>query len=237
METQTLGLQILHELEKCFSTPAASIALVKDEAKAPQKVSGDIVFPSSNILGIPDLLLTHQCEELIIPCLPYGKTALSRMEGILHFYVDDTRFDPSLWVNPDKVTKTKCSAFVEPNYTLSLDSPLSWVVWSTYKKRWLARYWQQLGYKVIVDLNVPTEFYPLSLTGVPKGWRSYATRGYPTRIESLEREHALAVEHAGTDNIFFLVYGGERKIWALCKERGWQWLASEDQRSRGVIYG
>lgn len=232
---ETLGSQLVKEFEPCYSGPNNEL-VVKEVAREPFKVGGNVLFPSSNILGIPDLLITHQCTQLVTPCLPYAKTAFSRMEGCLHFYVDDYRFDPSLWNDPDKILKTKVTALVEPNYTLSLDSPLSWVVWCIYKKRWLARYWQQQGYNMIVDLNVPTEFYPLSLLGVPEGWRSYATRAYPTRLESLQLEHDLAVKHAGTKDIFFMVYGGERKAWALCKEKGWLWVASEDQRSRGIIY-
>lgn len=229
---ESLGLQVIQDFQPYHYTPDESL-VVTEPAQEPFKVGGNVLFPSSNVMGIPDLLLTHQCTQLVTPCLPWAKMAFSRMEGMLHFYVDDHRFDPSLWNDPDKILKTKVTALVEPNYTLSLDSPLSWVIWCTYRKRWLARYWQQLGYNIIVDLNVPTEFYPLSLLGVPEGWRSYATRAYPTRLESLNAEYELAVKHAGTEDIFFMVYGGERKAWALCKERGWLWVASEDQRARG----
>jgi len=228
----TIGQLALSDLETRFK--------VKEqlEADLPPKInSQDIIFPSSNLLGIPDLLIDHQCDELILPCLPCGKTALKKQEGCLHFYVDDYRFDPSFWAKPDKVLTSKVTAIIEPNYTLTLDSPLSWVVWCTYKKRWLARYWQKHGYNIVVDLNVPTEFAPISLLGVPIGWKSYATRAYSTRIESLFNEHKLAVQHAQSEDIFFLVYGGGKTVWSICKEYGWLWLASEESRAKGEIYG
>lgn len=232
---ETLGLTVIKNLTPSINPPSNDLA-VTEAPQEPFKVGGNVLFPSSNIFGIPDLLITHQCDQLLNPCLPWAKMAFSRMSGLLHFYVDDFRFDPSLWNEPEKIFKTKVTALVEPNYTLSLDSPLSWVIWCTYRKRWLARFWQQSGYTIVVDLNVPAEFYPLSLLGVPEGWRSYATRGYPTRLESLEAEYEIAVKHAGTSDIFFMVYGGERKVWQLCKDRGWTWVASEDQRARGRIY-
>lgn len=235
MNDSSIGQLALSDLEKHFQ--AKESYLFDAGPDLPSKInSRDIIFPSSNLLGIPDLLIDHQCDELILPCLPYGKVALKKHEGCLHFYVDDYRFDPSFWVDPDKVKTSKVTAIIEPNYTLTLDSPMSWVIWSTYKKRWLARYWQKQGYNIIVDLNVPVEFAPISLLGVPLGWKSYATRGYSTRVESLLKEYELAVQHAQTEDIFFLVYGGGKTVLSICKERGWRWLASEESRAKGEIY-
>lgn len=232
----TLAQKALFDLAQYSSLPTLKPTVTKAPVK-PKEDNRDIVFPSSNVLGIPDLLLTHQCDRLLLPCLPYRKMALKKHEGCLHFYVDDYRFDPSIWNDPDKIQQSKISAIIEPNYTLSLDSPISWVVWSTYKKRWLSRYWQQLGYRIIVDVNVPAEFYPIVLMGVPQGWRSFSSRGYSERTDSLLNEYEMCRKHAQREDIFFLVYGGGKTVLSLCRERGWAWLADEESRSRGIVYG
>ena len=234
MKDSSIGQLALSNLEEHFKVKENFPDTGPD--LPPKTDSQDIIFPSSNLFGIPDLLLEYQCNELILPCRPCGKTALKKQEGCLHFYVDDYRFDPSFWVKPDKVLTSKVTAIIECNYTLSLDTPLSWVIWCIYRKRWLARYWQKQGYRIIVDLNVPVEFAPISLLGVPIGWKSYATRGYSTRVESLFKEYELATKQAQSEDIFFLVYGGGKTVWSICKERGWRWLASEESRAKGEIY-
>ncbi len=65
----------------------------------------------------------------------------------------------------------------------------------------------------------------MNLTGVPKGWRAYATRGYSEQIDALEAELGIAEKHAG-DSVLFLVYGGGKSIK--------QW--SKGNAGRGVIW-
>ncbi len=127
--------------------------------------------------------------------------------GTLHFYTVDYRFR-ALWQNPGRVVKAGCINIVEPNYSVYEQSPLAHAIWQTYRKRWLARYWQHQGIRVFVDLNVSLNYAALNMYGVPKGWLSYATRAYADRVQVLGVEANVAKRWAGTDDILLMVYAG-----------------------------
>ncbi len=197
-----------------------------DEAGQPELSRWDVpdaVFASDNDLGIPLLDAALQAVAVVAPVQPWGMGAGARSRknpGTWHFFTDDYRFD-ALWRDPSPVVNSGCAAVVEPNYSAYLEMPRIVALWSIYRKRWLARFWQSKGIRVFVDLNVAEPHYSDNLLGVPKGWRAWATRGYVERLHLTEVEHDLACQHAGTSDILFFVYGGGRAVKDLCSRRGW----------------
>jgi hypothetical protein len=199
----------------------------------------DARFPSDNPWDVPTLDPRMQALQVELPWQSWGSKAGGRkraMPGTYHFYVGDYRFE-ALWTDPMPVVLSGCHAAVEPNFTISLESPRAYVLWCVYRKRWIARYWQTEGVRVFVDLNVPAEYADLTFLGVPKEWRAYVTRGYTERMEATENEWRAACEHHGDDDILFTVYGGGRAVKEMCAERGWGWLAEERDVVKGVIDG
>lgn len=183
----------------------------------------DAVFPSDNEWGIPSLLPSLQASLLVAPFAGWGMVARStRMVGTWHFYVDDYRFD-HLWEDPSGILRTGCVAVVEPNVSVYQDMPRAVALWAIYRKRWIARWWQECGIKVLVDLNVARHHAELNWLGIPKGWKAYATRAYEKRLEGTEEEYREAVDHAGTNEILFVVYGGGKKAEEMARSNGWIW--------------
>ena len=181
----------------------------------------DAVFPTDNKWGIPTLKEEYQADYIDLPFTQWGSIGRSRrMPGTYSFYVDDYRFS-ALWKNPRKVVDSGCVTAIEPNLTLTLQKPLAYVVASIFCKRWIARYWQEEGIRIVVDMNVPPEFQKWNLLGVPKGWRAYASHGYNDRIKALKEEHGYACNHAGTKDILWVVYGGGKKIKEFCEQKKW----------------
>lgn len=199
----------------------------------------DARFPSANAWDVPTLDPRMQALRVELPWQSWGSKRGGRkraMPGTYHFYVSDDRFE-ALWKDPMPVVLSGCHAAVEPNFTISLESPRAYVLWCVYRKRWIARYWQTEGVRVFVDLNVPAEYADLTFLGVPKEWRAYVTRGYTERMEATVNEWRAACEHHGDDDILFTVYGGGRAVKEMCGERGWGWIAEERDRVRGKIDG
>jgi hypothetical protein len=59
------------------------------------------------------------------------------------------------------------------------------------------------------------------MLGVPKGWKSYATRWY-ARFEDIDWQFEQAKKHAETDDITFFVFATKTKdVIETCKEKGW----------------
>lgn len=181
---------------------------------------GDLVFPSGNYLDVPDLDPSLQAVGLDAPFVQWGSLGSRKraMRGTWGFYVDDYRFS-AVWGHPETVTNTGCCGVVEPNYSVFDSTPVSVAVWATYRKRWLARYWQSAGIRVWVDLNVSEAHSELNLLGVPQGWRAFATRGYADRLDDLEREAMLAKRKAGREPML-VVYGGGEAVADRCRQLG-----------------
>ena len=174
----------------------------------------DWLWPSCNEYGIPSLEPDDD-HGVDLPVVAWGSIGRTRhMAGTWHLYVDDYRFD-ALWKNPHRPIDTGCKAIVEPNVSLFDQTPMAAAIWATYRKRWLARYWQSRNRRVWVDLNVPSRFASINLLGVPAGWRHFATRGYDRRLAALDEEYATAKAHS--DKATLMVIGGGAAVADWCQ--------------------
>ena len=184
----------------------------------------DTLFPTDNDWEIPVLDDTMQAQEVAIPCQKWGEQARTldlRGNGTIHFYTDDYKFN-ALYENPAKLANAHPRNIVEPNFSLYLDMAPAFGLQAIYRKRVIARMMQDKGIRVFVDLNVAQKFIKLNLIGVPRGWRSFATRGYTDRVGGLELEYRIAetsAAFAGRKPLF-LVYGGGQRCKDFCKEVG-----------------
>ena len=193
----------------------------------------DALWPTDNEWGIPVLDLALQADAVDLPVNAYGEHGRkTKMNGTYHMYTDDYRFE-GLWKDPTPVINSGCVNVVEPNYSTNVQMPPALVLFHTYRKRWLARYWQAHGVRIFVDLDVNAAFDYINLLGVPKGWKSYACymRKSDHKPEELLRFLEVAKTHAETDSILLLVIGGEKDVQALCKVHPQcVWAASFEQK-------
>lgn len=182
------------------------------------------VDPQGGDWEIPLLDESMQAQEVAIPMQKWGEQArtLDLMgNGTIHFYTDDYKME-ALYSNPAKLANCHPRNIVEPNFSLFLDMAPAFGLQAIYKKRVIARMMQDRGTRVFVDLNVAQKFIKLNLIGVPRGWRSFATRGYSDRVGGLELEYRIAetsASFAGRKPLF-VVYGGGQKCKDFCKEVG-----------------
>jgi len=179
----------------------------------------DIIWPSSNKYGIPDLLPTGQAFEIAFPFEKWGDQARTKSAGTYHFYTDDYKFE-NVWRDPAQPLRAGVKALVECNFSSGDESPFAVWLWDLYRKRWLSRFWQGCGVKIWVDLNVPDRFLDTALLGVPKGWRAYCSRGKDSDYQHLFIEYELATRHSKGAPIF-LVYGGGSLTENICLDQGW----------------
>jgi hypothetical protein len=97
--------------------------------------------------------------------LPWEKTLLS-------FYTHDRFFD-NWWEYPSyyvaRIIQAGVLGSITPNYTLYSQGPQAVNLFNTYRSRWMSRYFQEAGIKVIPDVNVAAEAHiELAMLGVPK---------------------------------------------------------------------
>lgn len=177
----------------------------------------DRLYPSDNEFEIPTLRLDRQPENgLLLPFAPWGANARRKKSiATYHFYVDDYRFN-NIWLHPEKIIACGCMEVVEPNFTLHLNMPIAYGLQLLYKKRWIARWLQECGIGVWVDLKVSEKYRELNLLGIPEGYNAFATRGYSDNIISLSTELEIAQRISGCDHPNMLVYGGGKQAKEFC---------------------
>ena len=198
----------------------------------------EIEFDADNPAGIPALDLAMQATELVEPFLIWGSIARSKfMPGTYAFYCDDYKFT-GLWNDPEKVVKTGCAVAVEPNFSINDLMPPVVALYHIFQKRWLSRFWQSRGVRIVVDMNVPPVYAKMNLLGVPRGWGAYCVRVHKDWHHRIEFLHSICREHAGREPLF-VVYGGDNNYARqACQRNRWVWIP--DKRSAikwGVYHG
>lgn len=183
---------------------------------------------------IPTLDASMQAETLPGPVTAWGSIGRTRrMTGSYHFYTSDRRF-VAVAARPEVLVSTGCAAVVETNWSTHPALSRAEVLWGIYRKRRLARLWQDAGIRVAVDLNVDLTFADLALIGVPRGWRCYATRCHRGGgLEAISSQYAIALLHAGTEDIAFTVFGGGKAVKAWCLDQGLSWMPERADVVRG----
>lgn len=179
----------------------------------------DVIYPTDNAFDIPVLRMDCQPSSGVeVPFAAWGADSRLRKDVKTYcFYVDDYRFE-AIWKDPSKVVMSGCNAIVEPNLSLYDTTPIAYGLQQIYKKRWIARYFQECGIDVYADLNVASKFRDYNRMGIPKGYNAFATRGYSDRIEYLKQEIDIAREISGKEIPNMIVYGGGAKIKEICAE-------------------
>ena len=212
----------------------------EDDEPLDVSIALDSIWPSDNPWSVPSLLPELAADQVPVPVTTWGTQGARRpMSGTWHFYTSDNRFEP-LWKRPHRVLLSRPSCIIEPNFSTTDQTPFALAMWHVYRKRWLARYWQQCGLRVLVDLNVDAALnrphdalggHRPNLVGVPVGWRAYASRAHGNDPSTLEAEWDVAREHSGQDHPLFLVVGGGREVKAMAGQHGWTWVPEQQQQA------
>lgn len=200
----------------------------------PAEPTVDPVWPGEPTLDIPLLRLDRQAQTIEHPVVRWGSTKRkTKVNGTIHFYTDDVKF-ATIWDKPRDLLLSGCPVAIEPNYTIVSTTPRAVAVWAIYRKRWLARLWQQAGVLTVVDLNLGNHD-DLALLGVPDGWGAYATRCHADATDNLDRvkqQHKQASDRCGGKPHLFAVFGGGMKMKTLCSQEGWVWIQEDAQAHR-----
>jgi hypothetical protein len=165
------------------------------------RLDEDPIFPSDNEYGIPtlrtDRLGTSTPTESYRKAL-HGPVATGRVlvwgtgapedwrKTVVAFYVDDTRFE-QVWADApaigQRLLKQGVEEFIMPDFSTWTDDPRVVQMWNVYRNRWVARYWQELGLRVIPNLQysdldslrytlagIPTEI-PVAAVQIRSSWQ------------------------------------------------------------------
>ncbi len=181
-----------------------------------QKMLGDYVYPSDNEWGIPVLMMEQMPVHVELPIDPWGvEGRYKKHMSCFHFYVDDYRFE-RLFKDPIALLMSGCKQIVEPNCSIHDNTPKPFALWQIYRKRFLARYFQECGVQVFADLNVSHRFAEFNRLGIPDGYNAFFTRGVSGWQDHLDLNLEMAQRISGCDRPNLNVYGGGKDIEDWC---------------------
>ena len=107
--------------------------------------------------GKYDIPIIHPCEIDITAKDDFkGFAARNKVthDTVLHFFLDDYMFE-CIWRRPylylDLFMKSK--AVLSPDFSTYLDFPKAMQIYNTFKRHWLAAYWQSYGVNVIPTIR------------------------------------------------------------------------------------
>jgi len=196
--------------------------------QAPPPMPTDTITAEN--LDMPLLDIGKQITEIPASFSQWGAKSRETRADCYHFYTDDSRFQKVV-SEPDQLIQTGTPAAVEVNFTTDDRMPGALVMADIWRKRRLSQIWQAAGVEIVADLNVSDRFLDAAFMGIPDGWRAYANRASTQDLGHLHEMHRRAVERAGTDDIIYIVYGGDRAR-QICEAEGWHHVAIPTKRGR-----
>ena len=114
------------------------------------------------------------------------------MHGV-HFFLDDYQFH-RVWTQADTYTQilSKFQAVLSPDFSMYVDFPLAVQLYNSYRKHWLARYWQDAGLIVIPTVGWSTpDSYAWCFDGDPVGGL-VAVSSVGTQMDLIEKDLFLS---------------------------------------------
>lgn len=182
----------------------------------------DAIFQSTNKWGVPDLLPGMLAEHY--PKDTYGGSKAQAVShspegwlylhatadwdvkppgGVLGFYVDDAHFE-STWKDAvkwgERIRNQAWDAVVSPDFSVWRDDPFAVQLWNVYRGRWVARYWQELGVKIIPNVSPAwddkTGDDDFTIAGSPKNPPVLICQTRASRDRDIGERYAKGIAHA-----------------------------------------
>lgn len=129
------------------------------------------VFPGVGKYNIPEISpVTEYPKGEFIP-VKYAMTEKHPERKNVHFFVDDYQFN-RFWNSPDRYIPiiSRFNAVLSPDFSMYTDMPIAMQIYNSYRKHWLAAYWQLHGITVYPTISWSTpDSYDWCFDGEPVG--------------------------------------------------------------------
>lgn len=127
-------------------------------------------FKGQGVFQLP-LIKKNNVDLSDLQLLGYDKLSSNQYEKIVHFFLDDYKFE-AIWNNPDDRVErlSKYKAVLSPQFSVYTEMPASIQIYQTFRNRWCGAYLQSNGIKVIPSLAWgEPDTYWFCFDGIEKG--------------------------------------------------------------------
>jgi hypothetical protein len=196
----------------------------------------NVTFSSSNWLGFPDLredmlwdgavrkVYIIDGDEAPHQLIVYSTVGMDeRITGhVVTFYTEDDRFDTAIWGKSgafvEKMDRCKPAALVVPDFSTGYLDPTALNIWQTYRARHTARFWQEAGHRVALNIqSLSKKDWDWMFNGLPKRCPVAFTQMRTTQGDDVLRQNKILAIHEWCKRIdtgVIYVYGAEHREWA-----------------------
>ncbi len=220
------GIAQVDDFEDVDSELPGAIQLRKDMRFPSEQVHDIPEFLPGMLAEIPEPLKTWAGDDVMeydplynhLLTFGYGFRGVNVRKSVMSFYVDDDKFE-SVWFDPDiqvgRLLNLGIPTVISPNFSLWADSPEATNIYQTYRARWVGRYMQEAGLRLIPDVNWCDErSFRYCFAGIPVNPPAISiqvqTASEPEEIAVLLTGITSAINSIKPQSL--LVYGGGNKI-------------------------
>jgi hypothetical protein len=147
---------------------------------------------------------------------------------VLGFYVDDFRFEATFNDAAAFATRILNAGFVAavtPNFSVVPDWPGAINLYNTFRTRWVGRYWQEAGIRIIPDVqtgfDVKGKAFDFATIGIPKNAPCISVQAHMNFKEDQIKNEGTAlkgmIEQLKPQSIFVMSGASAREIVELAK--------------------
>ena len=185
--------QLITRTQEKWNTPSSEL----------NRMNTDFLFETDNEFGFPIVRTSKDFHaEDLIPFHTCKKCLAKDRDKAVHFFLDDYKFE-QVWSRPrDFVTTFKhYGNILVPTFSVWENQPYALNLFNIYRSRWIARFYQEYGINVLIDVRWADEStYPFCFSGIEKNSpvivntvgthyrdnRDLFKRGFEVMINSIE---------------------------------------------------
>lgn len=218
------------------------------------ELKNDIRFDGAGLWEIPklrdDRLLSGDDEpKLYLPAAPvesgnilwnYGSDSTKQLDWsrtIVGFYVDDSRFecfwnDTAGHIAP--LVNRNVVGMLCPNYSCYDTFPAALRLWNVFRSRWVGRYAQEAGIRVMPDICGQPEDVSWLFDGIPQG-APIAFQCHRERPEGAERKNIVlreAIRRINPPVIWCYGQLSKAKWYPALEHADCRWITPRNERKR-----
>lgn len=135
------------------------------------KLNTNFLFETDNKFGFPEVSTSDNfiVEDLVGFHLSKKEIRTAHNKAV-HFFLDDYKFE-QIWTRPrDFVTLFQTyGGIISPTFSIWSNQPYALNIFNMYRSRWCARFYQEFGVKVLVDVRWSDESsYDFAFSGIKK---------------------------------------------------------------------
>lgn len=120
------------------------------------KLNTSCLFETEDIYGFPEVETSENFRAEDLEGFHLAKnTSKYNKRNAVHFFLDDYKFE-QIWTRPKdfvRLFSEEYAGIISPTFSIWSNQPFALNLFNMYRSRWIARYYQEWGIPVLIDVR------------------------------------------------------------------------------------